>query len=411
MRRRYYYGILLFLILDLILFAFWYSYREESEILPLPGELPEIQELQGKQLSFKELSRYFTDLAKKKGAAYAFSVLSVTPLPPDIDIHLLGHLVGDELYRQQGIQGIHLCTNDFRNACSHSVVIGLLMEKGEQGLPEIAETCRKAPGGSGAYTMCFHGLGHGVLAFKGYDLEAAIDLCKKTGTPAYQNREYVECVGGTIMEIIGGVHDRQAWERQVAKYFKKDDALYPCSSDFMPEKARSICYTYITPHLFEAVGADLGAPTPREYEQAFKFCKSIPEAKEEHRDACYGGFGKEFVVLAQSRDVRLASLQSASTENLEKMYRWCLLAGDEKGERSCLDAALNSLYWGGENDVSQSFGLCSVMEGTHKDHCLETLFNAVRYYSSDQAYKREVCNKAPDAYKASCQKELGIQAT
>lgn len=155
--------------------------------------------------SFNALEKRFQNLAKEKGAKYAFEVLRRAELPPQTDLHLLGHYVGDELYKQEGVDGIRLCTQDFRNACSHSIVIGTLSEFGEGALPRIRDACKEAPGGSGAYTMCFHGLGHGVLAGYGYELEKTVAFCKKTGTEEYNYREYIECFGGAIMELMGGV--------------------------------------------------------------------------------------------------------------------------------------------------------------------------------------------------------------
>src|SRR5438876_609575 len=81
--------------------------------------------------NFDQLKSYFHDLAQKKGARYAFEILRQAPLGPNIDLHLLGHTVGDELYKQEGLNGITDCNNDFRNACSHSIVIGLFYDKGE----------------------------------------------------------------------------------------------------------------------------------------------------------------------------------------------------------------------------------------------------------------------------------------
>ena len=90
--------------------------------------------------NFKELETRFQDLAKEKGGAYAYEVLKRAPLPPNTDLHLLGHAVGDVLYAQVGIDGIALCTQDFRNACSHSIVIGALNEfGGEPALLKIRD--------------------------------------------------------------------------------------------------------------------------------------------------------------------------------------------------------------------------------------------------------------------------------
>src|SRR6185369_5825096 len=56
--------------------------------------------------SFQELSDRFAALANKKGAVYAYEVLREAPLPPGTDLHLLGHTVGDILYKQKGVAGI-----------------------------------------------------------------------------------------------------------------------------------------------------------------------------------------------------------------------------------------------------------------------------------------------------------------
>ena len=86
----------------------------------------EIEEIRAKQLSpFQELSSYFQDVAVKKGAGYAYDVLKRVSLPSNIDMHLMGHVVGDILYSQQGLAGMNACTHDFRNACSHTIVVGL----------------------------------------------------------------------------------------------------------------------------------------------------------------------------------------------------------------------------------------------------------------------------------------------
>ncbi len=227
------------------------------------GTLSEAQDLIGKEYGFRELSDYFEDLALDKGALYAFDVLREAKLPPNIDIHLLAHTVGDILYKQKGAAGILLCTQDFRNACSHTIVIGTLLEKGPDSFKEIAALCKKAPGGPGAYTMCFHGLGHGVLAYNGYDLAKAAEMCGLSGAPG--GKEEAECIGGTVMEMVSGVHDKEVWEAKKGEYFKDSDPLYPCTAAFMPASAKRMCYTYLTPHLFGFYGGDEHNPTPADF--------------------------------------------------------------------------------------------------------------------------------------------------
>jgi hypothetical protein len=221
--------VLLLLVVNLILIAYWFQGKNIPPQVSLSTQSPEITELEGNSMSFADLKKYFTSLAEKKGAEYAYQVLKVAYMPPNTDMHLMGHVVGDVLYKQKGIEGIKVCTNDFRNACSHSIVVGLLLEKGESILPDIAAACKQAPGGSGAYTMCYHGLGHGVLSYTNYDLAKTVPLCQKTGT-----EESIQCIGGAIMEIIsGGDHDKRTWAKMRPNFLKPNDPTYPCLAEFM----------------------------------------------------------------------------------------------------------------------------------------------------------------------------------
>lgn len=371
--------------------------------IELPRSYPELAELATAKTTFssQDYFDYYRRLAQDKGGEYAYEVLLRADMAPGTDIHLVAHVIGDVLYVQQGIEGIYICTQDFRNACSHSIVIGMLQENGEGSLPEIAKTCREAPGGRGAYTMCFHGLGHGVLAFNEYKFEKAVEMCAKTGTEEYGNREYIECVGGATMEMVAGVHDRDVWEREYPNYFKTSDPLYPCSASFMPKEVQPICYIHLTPRLFQAAGMDLGAPDSTRYDEAFGFCNALPSDDTANRSACYGGFGKEFTVLAQGRDVR--DIGGTPEQVLKDVRGWCALAKNTAGEHDCNAYALSSLFWGGENTPDASFRFCEVAEGDDQNACYRQLTDHITYYlGSNTPERAALCERLPETYRASC---------
>lgn len=393
--------VLCFFLVVLFLGSFFHSRSAESgyfELAQIASESP--------SWDFREASKFFKDLSEVKGALYAYEVLLRAPLPAGTDLHLLAHVVGDELYKQRGIGGITSCTDDFRNACSHSIVIGALFSNGEGILNEIADICKQAPGGSGAYTMCFHGLGHGVLAFKGYELPEAVKLCEMVGTSEYQYREYTECVGGSIMEMIAGVHDTRQWEKKSAIFFKKSDPLYPCSASFIPTEVRPICYSYLTPHLFEAVGGSLAAPTPDNFEKAFSLCEALPVSQRENRKACFGGFGKEFVVLANVRDIR--SLDSMDDTALQKIISWCALAKSQEAILSCNGNALASLYWGGENSGQKAVRFCSLMnDDDFRSVCFNDLMDQFLVYTPVGSEREKLCVFLPGNYQNKCRTAVG----
>lgn len=350
---------------------------------------------------FMELQDRFQSLAKEKGGVYAYEVLRRAVLPPNTDLHLLGHAIGDELYQEKGVDGIADCTQDFRNACSHSIVIGTLNEfGGETALGMIRESCKKAPGGSGAYTMCYHGLGHGVFAFFSYDLAQTVEFCKKTGTEEHRDREYIECVGGAIMELMGGGgHDRDAWLVARERYLDPVRPLAPCMDAVIPSETKSQCLVYLTPRLWELTRIDLGSPDPALFAEAFSYCDTIPRAQQKLRDACYGGFGKEFVVIAGERDVR--GVDAFSDAVYRKAIGWCVSAGVEDGQRACVAESVSSIFWGGENDPEASFRFCGLVEdASMQDACYARLATAISGFTQGEA-RTALCARLPEKY-ATC---------
>lgn len=359
---------------------------------------------------FDQFITLFTEIAEEKGGVYAFNLMKAAPLPFGLDQHLLGHAVGDILYAQEGIDGMALCTHDFRNACSHTMVIGALLEFGEGALSQIRDACHNAPGGSGAYTMCFHGLGHGVLAFNAYEMDRTVAMCDKLGTSEYGDREAIECFGGAVMEIIGGGgHDPENWRLRRDEYLDPSDPFGLCASDTVPDEFKPICYTYMTPFAFEAVGADMANPAPEDFEQTFTFCDAVPKSRVPEREACFGGLGKEFIGIATGRNIALDAVPTEA--QLSLMYDWCMLAEPEDGKRYCVDAVVASLYWGGEKPFTTVLDYCSLADqGPIADSCYRTGMMNVAQYVPDPAYRESFCAAVPDAYRGECSSMLLSQS-
>jgi hypothetical protein len=393
-------GLLFFLIAAM-------SWTLQSKVATR-GIPPEVAALKSSTLTFSELSRFFGDLANKKGAVYAYRVLREATLPPQTDMHLLGHVVGDALYRQEGKMGITKCTDEFRNACSHSIVVGLFSEYGEKAFEEIASVCKNAPGGSGAYTMCYHGLGHGVLAAMDYDLPKATEICMRTGTPQYNMREAVECAGGAVMELLsGGFHNPTQWEKKRAEYLSPDDPFGLCMASFMPASVHGICLEYLTPYLFVVAGGDMASPTREAIASAMQFCTRIPAVQWGDKEACYRGFGKEFVALVHARDIR--NIAAYTDDELSTIYSYCKLAPEQTGVTACTLHATNSLYWGAENPWSVAVRFCdAITDSPVRTACMYNLIGAVGYYKNDASYRQEFCAGISQDFQTSCRAQLGV---
>lgn len=328
-----------------------------------------------------------------------YRLLISTQLPPNIDLHLLGHAVGNLMYEKYGLDAMQYCTPDLRNACSHSVVIGALLDNGLAALEDVHAACKKAPGGSGAYTMCFHGFGHGVLAFTEYDFDAAVALCQKVGTPEYQNEEAGQCVGGAVMELRDGVHDRAMWEAKISAYINTDNPLSLCQRPSIFPEAKKHCYSYITPFLFDAAGANGGLPQIEHYEPALAYCEKEPDPT--LKEQCFAGFGKEFIVLAGAYDIQ--RIDELPSETLATAASWCSRSPNPDAERACSLEIVHSLYWGGENNINGVIRYCSVLgRGLSRD-CFSTLYADVITYGNEN-HVREVCSLVPEAEVEFCRK-------
>jgi len=370
------------------LLSFFFPAEENVRVAPNSG--------------FREVSAQFELLAREKGAKYAFDALLRAAMPPNIDIHLLGHEIGNILYEQEGVEGIARCTQDFRNACSHAIVIGALNEFGTEALPMIRKACRKAPGGSGAYTMCFHGLGHGVFAYYGYSFPETVEFCRSTGTVAYGYQEFSQCVGGAVMELMGGGgHDRDAWLLMREKYLDVARPLRPCDTALVPEEAKSLCLVYLTPRLFELAGADLGKPDPATFPEAFSFCEALPQSATRLRDACFGGFGKEFIVLAGEHDIR--DVAKYSDDTFKKALSWCGLAPSQDARGACVGDAVASLFWGGENDPDAAFRFCSLASAEVSLACYSRLASDISEYIFDKDTREALCARTPVQSRSACE--------
>ena len=369
------------------------------------GTFAEAQTIAEDIADFNELKNRFQELSHDTTAVYGFEILRRATLPPHTDVHLLGHAIGEVLYEQRGIDGIADCTQDFRNACSHAIVIGALHEFGEAALPMIKNACAKAPGGSGAYTMCYHGFGHGVFAYFNYDLVETIGFCTRTGTSEYRDRASIECVGGAIMELMGGGgHNHAAWVLAREKYLDPQDPLSPCTDAVVPDSMKSICVLYLTPRLWELAGIDMGQPDPADFQKAFRYCNAIPKDQRELRNACYGGFGKEFYPLVAARDVRDAS--EYSDAQLATVVEWCGAALVTDGKQACIGDAVASAFWGGEKDSASSLRLCGAAESDSEMRigCYEQLAANIEQYTVAPR-RDELCAQIPEEFRTACLKE------
>jgi len=367
----------------------------------LQEDLAKVAEL---PIDFDTTIAFFSALAEEKGAIYAFNVLINAEIPKSIDTHLLGHEVGAILYDQHGLAGMGYCTHDLRNACSHMIVIGAFLDYGVDVFDKLNEVCHEAPGGPGAYSLCFHGLGHGTLAYAGYDIPKAVEFCSLVNNESPIPEEEMQCIGGVIMEMYQGAHDPDAWSEKVDEFVDLNNPLSICKADYMPNLGKSVCYSYITPFLFDA--AKLVTETQEDqFKKSFTYCDEIDSTGQ--RRSCYGGIGKEFVTFAFKGDTRAE--KRATDKEITNLLSMCALAHKKEAYEACVLEALDTLYWGGENDPYSSVKLCNLIpeDGLQND-CFDHLFDLTQFYRANMDTKQLICELTTIEYREFCTKSIGL---
>lgn len=367
------------------------------------GAHPEARTLNAQTLTQEAYEDVFENIAQEKGALYAFAVLKKISFPSEINTHNIGHVIGEELYKQEGIDGIHICTSEFRYACAHALVIGIFADEGEFALESIKDICESSGESVASSPMCFHGVGHGLLAYLNYDFEHAVSLCESVDSENISKPEeglrFVnasdECVGGVAMEIVTGTHDPDAWDRAKETYVPDGELFMPCNMPFLSEQSRSMCYFYYSERLL----TELGLGQDRNYADVFldahNACKMLSNVNEQN--ACVSGLAKEFVFFAERND--RAGSKHMSNEALHQVHIWCALAGE--ASEVCVKSAVRSLFWGGEIDSTNAVNFCAGA-ALHKDICFGTLFAEAAYFLTPKEKQRRVCAKIPKPHQAFC---------
>lgn len=368
-------------------------------------EYTEVKELADTHLNEREYADRFSDIAREKGALYAFEVLRRTAFPSDINVHSIAHAVGYVLFQEKGISGMYDCTEEFRSACSHAIVIQALSMGGAHAIEDIVKTCKSAPGGKGAYAICSHGIGHGLVASSGYDFKSAVMQCSRIfeiEKTVFQGHRFMnaseECIGGAVMEMVQGAHDRYAWEQAVSTYLPIEDPFRPCTDAYVPNSLREACMTSLTQRFFGAAGIAEDLPAIEEYPNAMVVCASA--GHEDERTACYGGFGKEFVFFSTQFDG--GDVNNLSDRALLNVWDWCGNTDDRKGFAQCTSIAVDTLFWAGQNDSNSALRFCALAPSEHRTVCYTGLVENIRYFLQGEKRYEYTCDALPPEFQTGC---------
>lgn len=358
-----------------LLLVFLFSSSASTQTLPAaPSALPSLESVK-KCLNSRRGAECLDGLfAEALKVHSTFEVLQLIQRyetqDPELrrDCHPVVHAVGRETYRIKGTvhDSFTACDQTCHSGCYHGSVERFL--RGDDLYaqidrhPSAAELKQKAALACDPNVparlrfQCLHGLGHALLFFSRYQLQASLDACD--ALPDDWSRS--SCYGGVFMENVFNANPE-------SRDLSPSDYHYPCNK--VAEKYRSECYNMQTSRMTE-----MGLGT----EKIFQEC----ERAGAFRQPCFVSVGRDL-----SNDVRVGQVRPAAQK--------CELATGQ-ARRDCMQGVVYALI---DNTWDGRYALpfcASFAQENDQSACMQ----------ESAAYLTGTFEKSPAEFAAECAKHL-----
>ena len=307
------------------------------------------------------------------------------------DGHQMAHALGRQAVAGHGGDAaiIRECRPVFASGCYHGVVEASLQAAGRIDMPELERLCLAVEGsaGPGPAFECVHGLGHGVLGARGYDLQATLRDCDALSAP----RHAASCHSGAFMEAIssalgtpamGGAHAHAAGGEHHSRTLAIDaaDPYSPCR--VYGDPYATSCWLFQGFLILRANGFDAA--------RALGVCDGAPKGRAVR---CYESVGHQLTGLFQRGDRWI----------LEQCGRGQAALALHCAAGAAL--ALDAMDWSG----SRAASLCAAAPAKWKEACYRSASGAL-VELAPPARRARFCATVEPAYVGSC-REAGELVT
>lgn len=293
-----------------------------------------------------------------------------------VDCHQQAHFIGRIGYDVAGKDVFASCTSSCHSGCYHGAMESFLNEQGTVNLAaNIDELCKIFVTTFGTFE-CFHGVGHGVLAYVNYDMPSAIAQCRElTGGFAEAS-----CFGGMFMEnILTGQGLGAGTAVHTTNWVNREDPYFPCNAIPQDTDLQRECYMMQTSWMLTMFNYN--------FDRVVDACLYAPK---DMTPVCFQSLGRDIAGYTLRDPKRIVEL--------------CAKVPDQSGYGElCAVGALNVVvdFWGPDLGA-QGSELCNALSDTRRERCYTVLATRLTDVFSDLSARERACATFEPAYQRLC---------
>jgi hypothetical protein len=318
-------------------------------------------------------------MAEKAYSAYPVADISATLSQLTYEeknrwCHETMHYLGWQAYAVEGniadafLNSSELCDSGMY----HGVTEAFLRKEGltDQIESIVKNTCEEALSrhpdlSSGTKSLCYHGLGHGLMYVTASDLRKSLDYCD-----LLQGSNNDDCYGGVFMEY--------AASKAVGPLSNDIDMQDVTYCDALTDHQKDACYGRQGVNYLSFAKGDVAT--------AMNLCLRLPP---QYQSGCFEGVGTNNPSPSKS-DVQ------AGTD--------CLHALDVSGDayRGCIVGSLNFIVQLDRGALTGTVDFCETAPEKYKPLCYSHAGAGASYWLKTGETLAEKCAIVPEAYRALC---------
>jgi len=257
------------------------------------------------------------------------------------DCHIAAHRIGRVAYQIYQESAFGECDSRCNNGCYHGVMEGVVSHYGDTNLiPSLEKLCMSVE--EKRRGECFHGAGHGILAYLSYDIPESLKKCGQLSSS--YNREV--CMTGVFMENINVASGLGLSEATHTTRWLNNDPHFPCNALDQSDEVQRGCYENQTDRMLQLFKSD--------------FARVAAECLRAPKNAiatCFKSYGRDAAGYSRLDRARTMAL--------------CANAPQQGGYRDeCIrGAVLQYIYSGTSSANEKAHSLCALVSPLFKQSC------------------------------------------